>query len=48
MSHGVEAMLNVALYDAGWSDIALPIAFMVIIGVLCMGIGINMVELRKA
>lgn len=47
LSHGVEALLDVALYDASWSDIALPISLMLIIGVLSMGIGVNMVERRK-
>ncbi|WP_026909155.1 ABC transporter permease [Paucisalibacillus globulus] len=47
LSHGVEAMIDVALFNAGWNDILLPIAFMMLIGVLAMGIGINMVERRK-
>ncbi|WP_042149615.1 ABC transporter permease [Paucisalibacillus sp. EB02] len=47
LSHGVEAMMDVALYNAGWNDILLPIALMLLIGVLAMGIGINMVERRK-
>ncbi|RKQ34573.1 ABC transporter permease [Oceanobacillus halophilus] len=47
LSHGVEAMTDVALFDAGWNDIALPIALMLLIGVFSMGIGINMVERRK-
>ena len=47
LSHGVEAMIDVALFNASWNDILLPIAFMILIGVLAMGIGINMVERRK-
>ncbi|PAV27958.1 multidrug ABC transporter permease [Virgibacillus profundi] len=47
LTHGVEAMIEVALYDASWNDIALPIALMLLIGVVCMGVGVNMVERRK-
>jgi ABC-2 type transport system permease protein len=47
LSHGVEAMMDVALYNAGWNDILLPIAIMLLIGVLAMGIGINIVERKK-
>lgn len=47
LTHAVEAMMDVALYNASWNDIALPIALMLIIGVVYMGIGVNMVERRK-
>lgn len=47
LSHGVDAMMDVALFDAGWSDITLPIAIMLLIGVLYMGIGINLGERRR-
>jgi ABC-2 type transport system permease protein len=47
LSYGVDAMLDVALYEAGWSDILLPIAFMLLLAVLYMGIGINLVERKK-
>lgn len=47
LTHGVEAMMDVALYDAGWTDIALPIVLMLLIAVVCMGVGVNMVERRK-
>lgn len=47
LSHGVEAMLDVTLYNASWNEIILPIALMLLIGVLAMGIGVNMVERKK-
>lgn len=47
LSYGVDAMLDVALYDASWIDILLPIAFMLLLAVMYMGIGINLVERRK-
>lgn len=45
--HAMDAMMSVALSDAGWKTIALPTALMILIGVLCMGAGINMIERRK-
>jgi len=47
LSHAVEAMMDVALFNAGWNDIVLPIVLMLVIAVFCMGIGVNMVERRK-
>ncbi|GAB3069232.1 ABC transporter permease [Virgibacillus ainsalahensis] len=47
LTYGVDAMMDVTLFDAGWSDITLPIAFMLLIGVLYMGVGINLIERRK-
>lgn len=47
LSHGVEAMIDVTLFHAGWNDILLPIATMLLIGVISMGIGINLVERRR-
>jgi len=47
LGHAVQAMMDVALYNASWSDLAFPITIMLLIGVMCMGIGINMVERRN-
>ncbi|MFD2045225.1 ABC transporter permease [Ornithinibacillus salinisoli] len=44
LSHATEAMMDVALFNAHWNDIALSISLMLLIGVVCMGVGINMVE----
>ena len=43
----MDALTDVAFYNAGWQEIGMPIAMMILIGVLCMGIGINLVERRK-
>jgi len=48
ITHAVNALKQVALYDAGWSEILMPVAKLALIGVICMGIGINLVERRKA
>ncbi|HLU21798.1 MAG TPA: ABC transporter permease [Bacillaceae bacterium] len=47
LSHGVEAMMDVAIYNAGWNDITFSLIFMLLIAVVCMGIGINLVERQK-
>lgn len=47
LTYGIDAMMDVALFDAGWSDITLPIAFMLLIAVMYMGIGINLGERGK-
>jgi len=47
LTHAMEAMMNVAFYDAGWSEIALPVVLMLLIAVICMGVGVNLVERRK-
>ncbi|AOZ92977.1 ABC transporter permease [Paenibacillus crassostreae] len=47
LSHAVDAMLDVTLYNAGWSDIALSCSIMLLIGVVCMGVGVNLVERSK-
>src|SRR5690625_3277620 len=46
LKHALDALMNVAFYDAGWNDIALPIVLMILIGVICMGVGVNLVERR--
>lgn len=48
MSHAMEAIMDVVNYDAGLMDIVLPVSLMLLIGVVYMGIGINLVERRKS
>lgn len=47
LTHAVEAMLDVALFGAGWNDIALHVSILLLIGVLCMGVGVNLVERKE-
>lgn len=47
LKHAMEALMSVAFYNVGWSDIALPIVLMLLIGIICMGVGINLVERRS-
>lgn len=46
LSHAMDALMSVVNYDAGLGDIALSVSLMLLIGVVYMGIGINMVERR--
>ncbi|WP_339230299.1 ABC transporter permease [Oceanobacillus sp. FSL K6-2867] len=47
LRHAMDAMMDVAFYNAGWNEIALPLVLMLLIGVICMGLGINLVERKK-
>lgn len=47
MSHAIDALLQVVNHGASVADIAFPLSVMLLIGVVYMGIGINLVE-RKA
>lgn len=44
MGYAIEAMMDAALFGAGWNDILLPVSFMLLIAVIYMGIGINLGE----
>ncbi|WP_044641216.1 ABC transporter permease [Risungbinella massiliensis] len=47
LTHAVDAMMDISLFDASWNDIALPASIMLLIGVVCMGIGVNLAERGK-
>lgn len=47
MAHAMDAFLDVAAHDAGWSGIWLPVSIMLLLGIVYMGIGINLVERRR-
>lgn len=44
LTHAMEALTHIAMYGAGVGDIVLPLLKMILISVLCMGIGINLME----
>ncbi|WP_370222306.1 ABC transporter permease, partial [Cytobacillus sp.] len=44
MGYALEAMMDAALFGAGWSEIMLPVSLMLLISVIYMGIGINLGE----
>lgn len=47
ITYGLEALKGVAIYDRSWSELAEPMAIMLLFGVVCMGIGINLMERRS-
>ncbi|SDZ40973.1 ABC-2 type transport system permease protein [Evansella caseinilytica] len=44
--YGIDALKGAALYDRGLSELLHPISMMMLFGVACMGIGINLMERR--
>jgi ABC-2 type transport system permease protein len=48
LTHAMKALTGVAVYGEGWSDIFLPITKLLLIGVICIGVGINLMERQKA
>lgn len=44
--YGMEALKGAALYDRGIVALAEPISILLLIGVLCMGVGMNLMERR--
>lgn len=47
LTHAMEAMKGIALQQYGPAELAVPLAKLLLIAVLCMGVGINMVERRS-
>ncbi|ALS28651.1 ABC-2 type transporter [Paenibacillus sp. 32O-W] len=47
LTHAMEAMKGIALLHYGPAELAAPLAKLLLIAVLCMGVGINMVERRS-
>lgn len=47
MTYGLEALKGVAIYDRNWQELAEPLSILLLIGVVCMGIGINLMERRS-
>lgn len=47
LAHAMEALMDISLYEAEWNEITLPLVLMLFIGVICMGVGVNLVERRK-
>ncbi|GAB6930285.1 hypothetical protein JCM10914A_42680 [Paenibacillus sp. JCM 10914] len=44
LTHAMEALTTVSMYGAGWSEVWIPISKLMLIAVLCMGVGINLME----
>src|SRR5690606_29162315 len=48
VAHAMDAFVEVAFFTPGWMDLLKPMVFMLLIGVIAMGIGINLMERRSA
>jgi len=46
MAHAMDAIMSVIFYDAGFQDVMMSLLFMLLIGVVTMGLGINLIERR--
>lgn len=46
LTHAMKALTGIAVYGYGIEDLWIPISKLLLIGVLCMGIGINLMERR--
>ncbi|PSL40269.1 ABC-2 type transport system permease protein [Planomicrobium soli] len=47
ITYGLDALKGVAIYNRSWQELAEPISIMLLFGVVCMGIGINLMERRS-
>lgn len=47
IKHGLDAMKQIAMFGPELSDLALPVAKLALIGVMCIGVGINAIERRR-
>lgn len=48
LQHAVDALIGVAIYGQGWTDIYLPLAKLLLMSVMFFGVGINLVERRSS
>ncbi len=46
LSHAMDAIMNVIFYNAGLQDVVMSLLIMLLIGVVAMGLGINLIERR--
>ncbi|WP_369384504.1 ABC transporter permease [Halalkalibacter hemicellulosilyticus] len=46
-SHAMDAVMSVAFYGAGLQEVMMSLVIMLLIGVVAMGIGINLIERRS-
>ncbi len=46
ITYGLGALKGVAIYDQSWQELSGPISILLLFGVVCMGIGIKLMERR--
>ncbi|MED4164598.1 ABC transporter permease, partial [Halalkalibacterium halodurans] len=47
MAHAMDAMMSVIFYHAELSDVIMALLTMLLIGIIAMGLGINLIERRN-
>ncbi|MGG1595516.1 ABC transporter permease [Terribacillus saccharophilus] len=47
-AHAMEAIMSVVFYGAGLQEVTMSLLYMLLIGVVAMGVGINLVERRSS
>ncbi|QXE01958.1 ABC transporter permease [Terribacillus sp. DMT04] len=47
LAHAMEAIMSVVFYGAGLQDVIISLLYMLLIGIVAMGVGINLVERRS-
>ncbi|WP_188207506.1 ABC transporter permease [Alkalibacillus aidingensis] len=47
ITYAMDALKGVSMYEQGLGELLEPIAIIVLIGVLCMGVGVNLIERRS-
>jgi ABC-2 type transport system permease protein len=47
LAHAMEAIMSVVFYGAGLQDVLMSLLYMLLIGIVAMGVGINLVERRS-
>lgn len=44
LTHAMKALVGISIYNYGWQELLLPLAKLLLFTVVCMGVGINLVE----
>lgn len=47
LKHAMDAVMGTVIYEYGWTELYLPLAKLLLMGILFFGVGINLVERRK-
>jgi ABC-2 type transport system permease protein len=47
LAHAMEAIMSVVFYGAGLQDVLMSLLYMLLIGIVAMGVGINLAERRS-
>lgn len=48
ITYGLDALKGVAIYNRTWQELSEPLSILLLFGVVCMGIGINLMERRSS